>query len=205
MPGICTSANRKNGPACEHRAVVVALDGESFTFDITTGELDEVSWTAEQKRQFVLWGLRRLRAAGLTLDQIVGRVTNGDEGTNVKQYVLLAKDVTKTNIGTAYVNIPPGLNGERSLIDFTGCADFRIILNMNAVGTGPWGMRIVRDSDSAVLFENTNITGAGEKELDTDWQTLPAAASGLTLVRLQGKSNVGADDPVIRRCIVLVR
>jgi hypothetical protein len=123
----------------------------------------------------------------------------------VKQYVLLAKDVTKTNIGTSYVNIPPGLNGERSLVDFTGCTQFRLVLNMNAVGSGAWGARVVRDSDNAVLFENDNITGAGEKELDTDWQTLPAAASGLTLVRLQGKSTTGADDPIYRRCVMLVR
>jgi hypothetical protein len=132
-------------------------------------------------------------------------VCNGDEATNVKQWVILAKDVTRSNIGTAYVNVPPGLNGERSLIDFTGCTEYRLILNMNAVGTGPWAVRLVRDSDDAVLHEATNITGAGEKELDTNWTTLPAAANGLVLVRLQAKSNVGADDPVFRRCVVLAR
>lgn len=206
MSGICTSSSRKNGAGCDHRAVTVDLDGESIALEVSEGELDQMPWTAAEKRQFVLLGLKRLRAlGGLALDGAVGRVTNGEEGTNVKQYVLLAKDVTKTNIGTTYVNVPPGLNGERSLVDFTGCMEFRIILNVNCIGTGPWGARVVRDSDNAVLFENANILVTGEKELDTDWQPLPAAAVGPVLLRLQGKSTVAADDPVFRRCLMLVR
>jgi hypothetical protein len=134
----------------------------------------------------------------------------------VKQYTLLAKDVTKTNIGTAYVNIPVGANGERSLVDFTGCTEYRIVLHVNMVGSGLLGFRLVRDSDSAVLYERATIPGtnsAGEKELDTandaeavnGWLPLPAAASGLAVVRIQAKSQTGADDPQFRRCLLLVR
>lgn len=205
MSGICTAHSRKNGAGCDHRSVTVSLDGESFSLDTGESELDQMSWTDVEKRQFILLGLKRLRVLGLSLDNIVGRVTNGEEATNVKQFNLLAKDVTKSNIGTAYVNVPPGLNGERSLVEFTGCTEFRIVLNMNFVGTGPMNVRVVRDSDDAVLYESPNITGAGEKELDTGWQTLPAAAVGLGVVRLQAKSNTGADDPVFRRCVMLVR
>jgi hypothetical protein len=205
MAGVCTGHVRKSGPGCDHRSVTVALDGETFVLDTGERELDAQAWDDAAKREFIRLGLRRLRALGLALDDAVGRVCNGEEATNVKQYMLLTRDVTKTNIGTSYVNIPPGLNGERSLVEFTGCAEFRIVLNMNFVGTGPMNARVVRDSDNAVLYESPNITGVGEKELDTGWLTIPAAASGLEVVRLQGKSNTGADDPQYRRCVMLVR
>lgn len=205
MAGIVVTSVRKSGAGCDHRLVTVSLDSESFEVHTGEGELDAMPWTDAEKKQFILLGLKRLRVLGLALDDAPGRVCNGEEATNVKQYILLAKDVTKTNIGTAYVNIPIGANGERSLVEFTGCSEFRIVANVNVVGTGNLQMRVVRDSDSAVLFESGNITGAGEKELDTDWQALPAAASGLALVRLQAKSSVGADDPLFRRAILLVR
>lgn len=205
MAGICTNSVRKSGAGCDHRTVTIALDGSSLDLHTGEAELDAMPWTDVEQRQFLLLGLKRLRVAGLALDGAINRVTNGDEATNVKQYAIVTKDITKTNIGTSYVNIPIGLNGERSLVDFTGCTQYRLILHANLVGIGAFGFRLVRDSDSAVLFENANIAQTGERELDTDWQTLPAAASGLTLVRLQGKSVTAADDPVVRRCILLVR
>lgn len=205
MAGICVTSVRKGGGNCDHRTVTVSLDGEPIVVDTMEAELDEMAWTEKEKRQFILLGLKRLRILGLALDNAAGRVTNGEEATNVKQYLLLAKDVTKTNIGTAYVNIPPGANGERSLIEFTGCTQFRIVLNANFVGTGPWNVRLVRDSDNAVIYESPNLTQTGERELDTDWQSIPAEASGLAVVRIQAKSTTAADDPVFRRCVVLVR
>jgi hypothetical protein len=205
VAGICTNSTRQGGPGCDHRNVEVLLDGETLSVHTGERELDDIPWDDATKKHFILLGLKRLRVLGLELDSAIGRVTNGEEGNNVKQYALLMKDVTKTNIGTSYVNVPVGLNGERTLVDFTGCTQFRLILNMNAVGSGAWGARVVRDSDNAVLFENANITGAGEKELDTDWQDLPAAANGPTLVRLQAKSTTAADDPVFRRCLMLVK
>lgn len=207
MAGICTSHVRRNGPGCDHRTVTVSLDGESFDFDTGEGNLDALPWDDAAKRQFILLGLRRLRSLGLALDDSVGRVTNGQEATNVKGYDFLGPGnaVTKTNIGLSYVNVLPGASGERVLVDFTGCTQFRVILTANLVGTGPFGARIVRDADNAVLYENANIAQTGERELDTGWQTLPAAASGETLARLQMKSITAADDPVIRRCLLLAR
>ena len=205
MAGICTSSIRKSGPGCDHRTVTVVLDGEEFVLDTGEGALDAMSWTAEEKIQFILLGLKRLRTLGLALDNAVGLVTNGEEATNVKQYPIITKDITKTNIGTSYTNVCIGANGERSLVDFTGCTQYRLILHANLVGTGPFGFRLVRDSDSAVLHENASIALTGERELDTGWQTIPAEASGPILVRLQAKSAVGSDDPIVRRCILGVR
>lgn len=205
MVMICTNSIRKGGAGCDHRTVTLLLAGEELTWHGREAELDAMAWNGEQKQALITLLLKFCRVNSITLDNLIGRVVLGEEATNVKTYPILCKDVTKTNIGTSYVNIPVGLNGERSLVDFTGCTQYRLILHANLVGTGPFGFRLVRDSDSAVLYENANIALTGERELDTDWQNLPAAASGLILVRLQGKSVTAADDPVVRRCIVLCR
>lgn len=209
MAGTVTAHARKHGPACDHRSVTVNLDGEAITLDAEERRLDEMAWDDDAKRQFILLGLKRLRVLGLALDDSVGRCCNGEEATNVKQYTLLAKDVTRTNIGTAYVNVPPGANGERSLVEFTGCTEFRLVLNANfpAGSVGPFGARVVRDSDNAVLYQNDAIsaTPSGERELDTGWLPIPQGVNSLEVVRFQARSATAADDPVFRRCVILVR
>lgn len=200
MAGICTAVTVCAG-GNHITAGTVVLDGVSVDIG---GHVDAGALTAEETAQFVRLGLRRLRAAGIAPAQFLNRVVHGDEATNVKIYTFFGPGaaITKTNIGTSYVNIPPGLNGERIAADLTGCSQFRIFLSANLVGTGNFGARCIRDGDSEVLYENANLGAAGERDLDTDWQNLPAAFQGqaLTLLRVQAKSATGADDPVFRRC-----
>jgi hypothetical protein len=196
MAGICTSTVSPN--ACGHRVVTVG----GVTLHLHESDLAPLS--AEELEQFYRLGLRY---RGVALASLLNRVVVGDEATNVKQYQIIGPGVavTKTNIGTAYANVLPGLNGQRALLDFTGCTQFRIVLSANLVGTGPFGARIVRDSDNAVLFEAANLGAAGERELDSDWQTIPQGWDGLTYVRLQAKSVTAADDPILRGCTVGLR
>ena len=204
MAGICTSTTSPNN--CTHRVLTVTLDGTPVTIR-TTDVADPL--TAEELEQLVSLGVRRLRASGVTMANFLNRVIHGDEANNVKQYDLVAvgSAIALTNIGTAYVNILPGANGQRSLVDFTGCVEFRLIMSANLIGTGAWAARVVRDSDSNVLFESLNLGAAGERELDSGWQALPAWAvsQGETLLRAQMKSATAADDPVVRRVLVLTR
>jgi hypothetical protein len=206
MPGICTTVMSPH--ACGHKTVTVTIDG--VTVSVPLHDDDDVTpLTNEELEQFVRLGIRRLRAQGVTLAQMLNRITNGDEATNVKQYDFFGPGaaIAKTNIGVAYVNICPGLNGERLVVDLTGCTEFRVIMHANLVGTGQFGARIVRDGDNAILYENTNLGVAGERELDTNWQTLPVAFQGqeLTVLRAQAKSATAADDPVFRGCRVGLR
>jgi hypothetical protein len=181
-------------------------DGGAWTVHTSDGELLE-PLTAEEGEVLRRLLLRKLRQKGVSIPQFSGRVVRGEEATNVKAYNLLGPGVavTKTNIGTSWVNVLPGANGERSLVDFTGGTEYRLVASANLVGTGPFGLRVVRDSDSVALYENAAIAVTGERELDTDWQPLPAEASGLALVRVQAKSVTAADDPVFRRVTMLVR
>jgi len=155
---------------------------------------------------FVRLGIKNARQSVPTIEDLAGHVVNGEEATNVKQYVLFCNPITKTNIGTAYVNVPPGANGERTLVEFTGCTEFRIVVHGLLNGAGSHQMRIVRDSDNAVLYESASIAAnAGEREFDTGILALPAAATGLMYVRFQAKSATPTDDPIYRRCIIMVK
>lgn len=207
MAGICTASTRVGGPQCDHRTVTIDLDGEPIIINLTEIDLDTLAWDEDAKRLFVTLGLKRRRMNGLALDDAVGHVTNGDEGTNVKQFVLLAKDVTKNNIGITYVDVPPGLNGERGWVEFTGCTEFRVVVNVNFVGSGPMRCRVIRDTDNAVLWESAPIlVPSGEKEVESGWLPLPGGQNpGLVPFRFQARSQTAADSPIYRRCMVLVR
>lgn len=207
MPGICTNVVRDSGGTCEHLTLTADLDGE--TIEIHSG-LNDPAWqdalTLDEKKTLLLLLARWWKGKGENIADFIGRTLAGEEATNVKIYHLLMKDVTKTNIGTNYVDVPPGANGERMLVDFMGCTQFRVIVNAVLAQTGAYQMRIVRDSDSAVLYESASINAAaGDREFDTGWQGLPADANGQILVRFQAKSATGADDPVFRRCIMGVK
>lgn len=204
MAGLCTSSTRDNGAGCGHRTIVGTLDGEAFTDRLTQAEIDAEPWTATEKLKLRRLCYKLLRVRGLTFDKLANRVIIGEEATNVKTYTFFGPGaaITKTNIGTSYVNICPGLNGERIPVDFTGCTQFRFFFGANLVGTGQFGARCVRDGDSEILIEQANLGAAGERDLDSDWTNLPAAflGQGITLMRVQAKSQTGADDPVFRRC-----
>lgn len=213
MAGICTNSIRKNGAGCDHRTVTVSFDGESISFDTMQAELAAMDWSAGQlpatwltlppKKLFIRLGVLWLHLVkGVALDDAIGRVVNGEEGTNVKIYDFFGPGaaITKTNIGTSYVNICPGANGEPLVADFTGCTEYRIRLYANLVGTGQWGAQIKKTSNGDVLHEAPNLGAAGERAVDTNWQALPAAFQGQGLLELvaQAKSQTGADDPVFR-------
>ena len=196
MADICTALTRCS--TGEHYSL--SISGRTIALhqnDLTTLEPEEID-------QFLRLALR---ARQLNLSTILNRVVVGEEATNVKAYNLLGPGltVTKNNIGITYVNVLNGLNGERTLVDCTGCTQYRFIATVNLVGTGPFGIRVVRDSDSTVFHAADTIAQTGERELDTDWQTLPAGFAGVELLRVQAKSLVATDDPVFRRVTLVVR
>lgn len=191
MPEICT--NSVSPSACGHYVVTI----NDIDYHLHTNEL--VPLSDDEYQTFIRLAIRY---KGITLPQLQHRTVHGDEATNVKIYSFFGPgaSITKSNIGVNYVNICPGSNGERLFADFTGCTEYRLMLHANLVGTGQWGARIIRTSDNVALHQADNLGPSGERELDTDWQPLPVAFLGQTLVSLvaQAKSTTGADDPVFR-------
>ncbi len=224
MAGICTAHSRKGGAGCDHHSVTVVQDGSNVTLDVEERELDAADWDAPipaewlqltAKQLYVKLGFKRQRMLGLALDNAVGRVVTGEEATKVKEYNIIGPGASLaiTNVGTTYRNVSPAPNGERTLIDFTGCTLVRIGIAMTNTGTqsGTLQLEIVRDSDNQQLWESTAQGGTGEKSQDTVWLPLPqwvldaAGTDGEIPVRARIKSSVAADDPVVRRVKVLVK
>lgn len=209
MAGICTNVVRDSGGDCEHLTLTANLDGEAISID--TGLKDD-RWSlpldADEKRHLLRLLTRWWKGKGADITTFVGRVLAGEEGSNVKVYTFRGpgNTVAMTNMHNAgantYGNVNAGLNGESIVVDFTGCTQFRPRLTANFVGTGPWQVRIIRDSDSTVFYESPSLTQTGERRLDPGWQSLPGGFTGLEELRVQAKSAVAADDPVFR-CIEL--
>lgn len=197
MVDICT--NTTNVCSSGHRHLTIAgrtiAVHDSELGALVGAELDELLILA-------------VRHKGIDFAQLLNRVVLGDEATNVKIYTFFGPGaaITKTNIGTTYVNICAGANGEPVVADFTGCTEYRLRLYANLVGIGQWGARVLRPG-SDVLHDAPNLGAAGERALDTNWQPLPAAFLGQGLLELvaQGKSQTAADDPVYRFLAVGLR
>lgn len=207
MSDLISTATSPN--SCSHFVLGGLDDGAAWSgLQVHDTELLE-PLTDEEKltlRRLLLRKLRQRTGVG-SIAAMIGRVVRGSEHTNMKVYNLIGPGaaIPKNNIGTAYVNISPGANGERSLVGFQG-TEYRIFVHANLVGSGPFGVRIVRDSDDAVLYENASIAQTGEKELDTGFVPIPAAAIGQdVVVRVQAKSATAADDPVFRGVKVVVQ
>lgn len=199
MPLICSSSTSPNN--CSHRIITVA----GRTYHLHESEVQQ-PLSNDELDVFIKLAIRH---KGTSLALLLNRVVWGDEATNMKLYQFFGPGaaITKTNIGTNYVNIPAGLNGERIVADFTGCTEFRLMLHANLIGIGQFGARIIKDSNSDILIDAPNLGAAGERELDSDWQALPAAfqGQGLLFLRAQAKSQTAADDPVFRSLTLALR
>jgi hypothetical protein len=196
---------------CSH-FIVEGLNDGVMAWSVSTTESElAVPLTVDEELQLRMLLMRKLEQKGITLPEFIGRVVRGEEATNVKSYDLIAPSSgtpsPNTNIGTSYVNILPGLNGQRRVIDFTGATQFQVHLFAAMPGTGPYSVRVVRDSDNAVLFE-AQTAAAAEKEVDSGWLSIPVASpmfSGQTPVRVQAKSATSTDDPTFRSMVLLVQ
>jgi hypothetical protein len=200
MPLICSASLSPN--ACSHWHLTVnGQEVRVHESDLAGGAL-----SASELTQLCILAVR---AEGGTFAALSGKVVVGVEASSVKTIDLFGPGaaLTKTNIGTAWVNICPGANGERVLVDLAdGYTEYRLVASANLVGTGPFGIRVVRDSDDAVVYESASIALTGERELDTGWLAIPAGVKGsLLAVRAQAKSETASDDPVFRRIGLLVR
>lgn len=116
--------------------------------------------------------------------------------------------VTKTNIGTAYVDIYTAAFDEENAasVDFTGVTHVRAVYLWDYVGAGSQSIRWVDAADNAnVLIEVTGIVADADPG-DSGWVALPAAFTNATkVIEWQGKSATSTDDPVAKGYKLYVR
>lgn len=209
--GIVTAVSNVCAGGNHASITVTAPNGQSVTVPRTVlddGPLSSAEWEA-----FVAYSVRALRfQKGVTLSDFLNRVCIGDEANNLKHATLFGPGaaIPRTNIGTTYTNGLPGANGERVPLDFTGATEF-LIFGAASFGQTGHGIRIIRDSNGDVLFENASINATGEQELLSNggsFATLPAAFQGLSgniAIRIQHKAPAGNSSATLRHCKVMLR
>ena len=126
----------------------------------------------------------------------------GGGGIAWREFTLLADaaGVTKSNIGTAFVELAAA--GLRSKVDLTGFTDCRIVAGVNKVGTGTQSWKIQYSTDQSSWIDLTPVVddaaAAGERLNVSAWGTIPTGAKADVFIRCVGKSTVAGDDPVVK-------
>lgn len=111
--------------------------------------------------------------------------------------------VTKTNIGTSYVDIYTTLFDmeELVIIDFYNYTYCKANFLWDYVGVGTQQVRWVDQTNNAnVLIESTTFT-ADQTQTSTAFTAVPSWAksgTGVKIIEWQGKSTTGTDDPIAR-------
>lgn len=114
------------------------------------------------------------------------------------------RNITKTNIGSAFVDIYNDANasGYELDVDFTGFTQVAATICWNKIGTGTQNVRVVQADDVAnVLFDAVVVSGRNPVAL----VALPAWAIGVKRLKLQGKSTTSTDDPIFHTCAVYLK
>jgi hypothetical protein len=123
-----------------------------------------------------------------------------------QQVACWPQSVTKTDIGTAYVNAYLGSGGIAQLVNFGGFKQHRWVVQVNKIGTGTQTAGLVDVANAANLIEIADAAVAGEHNLDTGWVNLPAWATAADFIlRPMVKSTVATDDPVYRQFALYLR
>src|SRR3990172_1521104 len=115
------------------------------------------------------------------------------------------KDRTFANIGTAFVNVYVGANGEAQVADCSRYKECRIVVFGNKVGTGTLSHQLAEVGTANVLTGPDYAGAAGEFSADSGWTALPAWAVGEKIIRPQAKSTVTTDDPIYRQVLLYLR
>jgi hypothetical protein len=122
-----------------------------------------------------------------------------------------SRQVTKTNIGTTFVNLFSDFSGRPFFADFTGFTKLAFQTYWTKVGTGVQHLRIVDDSGVIVsdLINTENLGGGtglttGDNPLVN--YTIPAAYVRFKgKLRIQVRSTVAADDPIFEGMNIYLR
>jgi hypothetical protein len=115
------------------------------------------------------------------------------------------KDITKTNIGSAAVNVYVGAAGEGQLVTFARYNQYRLAVWGNKVGTGNLTAQLAEVATPTNVLAVTYTGAAGEFVQDSGWLNLPAWANGETNLKPMALSSVATDDPIFRQFALYLR
>jgi len=134
---------------------------------------------------------------------------HGGGGAPWRQATILADaaGVTKTNIGTVFVELSAA--SLRVRVDMTGFVDVRLCLGINKIGTGVQEWKAQYSTDQSAWADMTPLISdagvCGEKAIASAYGAVPAAARADVWIRIVGRSTVAADDPIVRSAHIQYR
>lgn len=120
--------------------------------------------------------------------------------------------VTKTNIGTAFVDIyVTAFDMENQMrVDCRNVSQFMFVYQWDYVGTGSQNLRIVNANNNAEVLVDVGII-ADQDAGSTGWGDVPSwcgdnpSFDSDIILEAQGKSTVAGDDPIMRGYKILFR
>lgn len=125
---------------------------------------------------------------------------------------LTSTSITKTNIGTSYVDLYPCATISQNMncfttIDCSRALQLFIRFSWDHVGTGNQQFRIVDfNSDANVLWESPSFTTDQSTGSTVTYIDKPSwCTSSIQSIQAQGKSDVGTDDPIFYMYRVYMR
>ena len=126
---------------------------------------------------------------------------NGTEYKRVAQTVGQTYfSLTKTNIGTAYVDVYVSAFDEENImkIDFRNATQFHISYIWDYVGTGTQQLRWVDVANNSNVLWDTLTFTTDQDGISSGFQALPVWANNEFTIEWQGKSTTGTDDPIAK-------
>jgi hypothetical protein len=104
--------------------------------------------------------------------------------------------MTKTNIGASFIDIynQANSNGKSMQIDTNGKTQLRLEVLWNKIGTGTQTVQVLEVGTANVLASLNVISGRNDSGL----LSIPVfAQNAVKQYKLQGKSTVAGDDPIL--------
>lgn len=114
------------------------------------------------------------------------------------------QSITKTNIGTSFVDIYNQTNGDgKSIqIDTNGKTEVKLQVNWNKIGTGAQTVQVLEVGTANVLITLAVVSGRNVSALTT----IPAfAVDSVKFYKLQGKSTTSTDDPIFESAAIYLK
>lgn len=115
-----------------------------------------------------------------------------------------SQSITKTNIGTAFVNIYNQTNadGKSVSIDTNGKTEARLSVNWNKIGAGTQTVQVIDVVGSVVLISMNVVSGYNETALTA----IPASLlNTVKRYNLRAKSTTAADDPIFEGAAIYLK
>lgn len=150
--------------------------------------------TSEDETAFKKQLVRRMLSVDIgnnTFETLIDKI---EEIQTDQVAYITTQPVTKTNIGTSYVDIYTDFGGRPFFIDTTGFTKMAIQVLWTRVGTGTQTMQIVNHANGEVILESPALTTQSN-----EFTNVAIPANYLNFKgkwRLQAKSTTAADDPV---------